>query len=145
MATYAYVGDTAYELIYKEDPDLTEAQAEALAAEYSKLGLPWKKCKWNGHNSVIAKASPQSFNRFCERRGAEWQSIRDRVGYSGLTIALNNRYQPGVTEPDMAFLSGPEWKAVVASIKANYDARPIERGTGTGSAAQPKKSWWRFW
>ncbi len=117
MAEYAYVGDTAFELIYKDDPPLTDAQAEALAAEYSKLGLSWKKCTWNGYNCVIAKAPEEAFNQFCEKRNSEWQSIRDRVGYDGLTIALNNRYRPGITEPSL----GPErWDDVEAFIDANY-------------------------
>src|SRR5438552_3532529 len=101
MPTFAYVGDTAYELIYKEDPNLTDAQAEALAAEYSKLGLLWKKGTWKGYNCVFAKAPPEQFSQFCEKRNAQWESIRDRAGYSGYTKALNNRYRPGMTEPDM--------------------------------------------
>ena len=121
MADYAYVGETAYELIYKEDdPPLTDAQAEALAAEYSKLGLAWKNCTWNGYHCVIAKAPPEVFSQFCLKRRSQWEAIRDRAGFSGLTNALNNRYQPGLTDPDMNFLRGPKWKAVVALIDANY-------------------------
>lgn len=120
MSSYAYVGDTAYELVYKDDPGLTDAQAEALATEYSKLGFPWRKGTWKGYNCVFAKASPEQFNQFCKKMDSAWQSIRERVGYSGYAHGLNNRYQPGRTEPDMRFISG-EWKAVVAFIEANYD------------------------
>lgn len=116
MADYAYVGDTAYELVYKTDPPLTDTQAEALAAEYSKLGLAWKKCTWKGYNCVIAKARPEAFSSFCVKFSSEWQSIRDRVGYDGLTIALNNRYQPGKTVKTLV----PEWDDVVAFVDANY-------------------------
>jgi len=49
------VGDTAYELVYKDDPPLTDAQACALAAEYGKLDLHCKKATWNGINCVIAR------------------------------------------------------------------------------------------
>ena len=134
MANYAYVGETAYELIYKQDdPPLTPAQAEALAAEYSKLGLPWKSCTWNGYNCVIAKAPPEVFSQFCLKRRSEWEAIRDRVGYNGLTDALNNRYEPGRTVPDMNLLSGPRWKAVVAFIDANYG------GGHSANSARPRK------
>ena len=127
MTRYAYVGNTAYELIFGGKCDLTDTQAEELAAEYSALGLLWKKCKWNGYNCVIAKASPGRFSQFCEKRGSVWKSIQDRVGYTGFTIALNNRYEPGVTEPDMDFIRGSKWKSVVALIDANF------------------KPWWSFW
>lgn len=141
MAEYAYVGDTAYELIYRDDPPLTDAQAESLAAEYSQLGLPWRKAPWNGYNCVIAKAPPEAFSQFCVKRNADWQSIRDRVGYDGSTKALNNRYQPGFTQHNL----GPEWDDVVDFIEANYKSRIIKRGGDAGFAGRPKKPWWRFW
>jgi len=122
------VGKNAYELIYKVDPPLTDVQAEALAAEYAKLGLPYKKCTWHGFNCVIIKAPAREYKAFYERKSAHWQSIQERVGYSGILMAKNNTYQPHRT----SFSPGSDWDAVVAFIEANF-------------SSTENKKWWQFW
>jgi len=51
------VGNIAYELIYKSDPPLTDAQTEALADEWALLGLRYKKSKWGKYNCLIIGSS----------------------------------------------------------------------------------------
>lgn len=121
---YAYVGDIAYELVFKDDPPFTDAQAKALAAEYSKLGLRWKKCVWNGHNCVIVKAPPHQLSQFCCNLSTCWNSIRDRVGYRGLFHRVTNRYEPERSDSglDRSFFCRQEWLELVAFIDANYEA-----------------------
>jgi len=126
------VGDTAYELIYKDDLPLTDTQAEALVAEYAKLGLRYKKCTRNGHNCVIAKAPAAEYEAFCEKKAKHWESIQERVGYSGCLCAKNNTYQPGTT----SFSPGPDWNDVVAFIEANFSSSKVKSG---------ERKWWEFW
>ena len=136
-------GDTAYELIYKDDDPLTDAQAEALVTEYAKLGLRYRKCTWNGHNCVITKAPAAEYKGFCEEKSKHWQSIQERVGYSGSLCGKNNTYDPGST----FFSPGADWQDVVAFIDATYECGGASTGQSktTVSSPQPKKPWWKFW
>ena len=119
MATEV-VGDTAYELVYKDDPPLTDAQARALAAEYGKLGLHCKKARWNGLNCVIAKAPSGEYKRFSKKQSERWQAIQKRVGYSGYLNSKNNTYQPGET----SFTPGEDWSDVVSFINTAFSSSP---------------------
>jgi len=143
-------GHAAYELIYKDDLPLTDAQAEALAAEYAKLGLRYEKCTWKGANCIVTKASAAEFKQFCEKKSANWQSIRERVGYGGLLNAKNNTYNPGTT----FFSPGSDWNDVVALIDAKFSSTsrtaaptpcPRPGRTPVPTTRQNKKSWWQFW
>ncbi|MBN1621590.1 MAG: hypothetical protein JW871_03265 [Endomicrobiales bacterium] len=113
---YKVVGDTAYALVYKQDQPLTEAQAEALAEEYAKLGVRYKKCVWKGINCVITKAPAAEFEAFCEKKKQNWKSIQERVGYSGFITVKDNTYAPG----RLAFTPGPDWNEIVAFIDSNF-------------------------
>ena len=144
------VGDTAYQLIYKDDPPLTDAQAEALAAEYAGLGLHYKKCTWKGSNCVIIKTSADDYKKFCETEPAPWKSIQKRVGYSGYLIAKSNTYQPGTT----SFSPDADWNAVVAFIEASFSPaspaaarkpQPSVNGTPARTPTDDKRKWWQFW
>ena len=141
------VGDTAYDLIYKDDDPLTDAQAEALVTEYAKLGLRYRKCTWKGHNCVVTKAPAAEYKRFLDEKLKHWQSIRERVGYSGSLVSMDNTYQRGST----SFSPGPDWQDVVAFIDANFQSGDRSRPT-QGQGSRPRraqrssgKKWWQFW
>lgn len=134
------VGNTAYALLYKNDPPLTDAQTDDLIAEYARLGLRWVKCTWNGVNALVVKAPAAAYVLFDDRYAGSWQSIRERVGYSGGFISHNNCYMPGST----AFVGGKDWNDVVAFIDKVYDLASAARRE-TEDQAMPKKRWWQFW
>lgn len=109
-------GDTAYELLFKDENDpLTEAQAEAMVTEYEKLGLLYKKSMWKGLNCVITKAPAAEYLAFIERIAKDWESIRERIGYSGLLYSNNNTY-----DDRAMFTPDAEWQGIIDLINANF-------------------------
>jgi len=111
-------GDTAYDFTYKDDPPFTDAQIDAMIAEYANLGLRWVRCTWNGVDGLAVKAPAAEYIQFTGLRLDCWADIRERVGYSGLFSSYNNSYRPGQT----SFAPRPDWSEVVALIDAVYDA-----------------------
>ena len=70
MATKVY-GPTPYELL---EGGLTDAQADALVAEYAKLGLRYKKCTTRGI-CLITKAPAAEYELFLTRLRQEGKAI----------------------------------------------------------------------
>ncbi len=115
--SHEVMGGTAYELM-RGCPPLTDRQAEALAAEYSKLGLRYEKCTWKGENCVVTKAPAEAYKEFMARRPAI-SDIGVRIGFAGDFATSSNTYQPGLT----FFSPGPDWDDKVAFIDAKFSSR----------------------
>lgn len=128
------VGDTAYALLYKDTPPLTDAQADALIIEYSKLGLSYKKCVWQGRKCIIIKAPAAEYERFMMKLSKCWEAIHEKVGHGGCIERSNtyNSYSHFSPEAD--------WDEVVAFIDSNYSS------SCQGRINKDKNDpWWKFW
>jgi hypothetical protein len=132
------VGDTAYELM----SNLTDSQANALVAEYAKLGLLYKTGNWKGSSCIITKAPAGEYKRFAGERGQHWQSIKKRVGYGNSCPSYSNEYVPGET----SFAPGREWNDIVAFIEANFSPHAEKAmQSSLNSLDRLSKRWWQFW
>jgi len=128
------VGDTAYSLLYKDTPPLTDAQADALIIEYSKLGLNYKKCVWQGRKCIIIKAQAAEYEGFKIKLSKCWKAIHEKVGHGGCIECSNTYNSYSHFSPDS------EWDEIVAFIESNYSSSRQEKIN-----KDKNDPWWKFW
>ena len=136
-------GTIAYEMKTGDSKPLTDVQAEILIEEYAKIGMRYKKGKWNGVICVYVRAQAGDYKTFRVQHAIHWKEIHNRAGIEYLQ-SVGNSYEPGRT----SFIPDNNWSQIVDYIEKNYEEQKVgnvEKKYGTGTDSQQAKPWWKFW
>lgn len=109
-------GTIAYEIKTGASKPLTDSQADILIDEYAKIGIRYKKGKWNEETCVYVRAQADDYKTFRVQHAIHWKEIHNRAGIDYLK-STGNSYEPERT----SFIPDKDWMRIVEYIEKNYE------------------------